>query len=195
MRKIKSEEDIEKARRRNNIILGLVMIFLLTASSLGYSLMSADLEKKNSVNENGYDFVRDGGYWKTEINGEVFAFSNLPSDLAGIDVELGISLNEYDGKVIYFVNSKEGLGRILGNIGGHILRYQEACLNLSGVGGQELATKECRSDLPVKDCSSNLIIFEEGNETRVYGQDNCVFIVGDDSRGSEAFLYKLIGIN
>ena len=35
----------------------------------------------------------------------------------------------------------------------------------------------CEGDFPVKDCDSNLIIFSGGNETKVYQNDNCVFVV------------------
>jgi len=187
MRRIKSAADVERTRRRNNIILGVVMIGLLTLSSLGYSLMSADSKRSNSVSENGFDFVRDGGMWKMRVEDRVFGFQNLPSEALDVDVNISGNLGMYNGNPVYFVNPGEGSGEILRNIGDYILRYQEACLNGSDV--------KCEGNLPVKDCSFNLIIFESGNESRVYGRDNCVFIVGDVLKGSDAFLYKILGVN
>jgi hypothetical protein len=212
MRKIKTMADIEKVRKRNNIILGIVMIALLVGSSLGYSLMGADRESEDTVEFGGFDFVRDGGMWKLSIGDEVFGFQNLPSEVSDVDVNISVELGMYNGQPLYFVNLGDGVNEILGNIGKYTLRYQESCLqeasllekleirdqNLDDLGdltsgalGDEAA---CEGDLPIKDCSSNLIVFEEGNSTRVYSEGNCVFITGDVLRGSDAFLYKLLDI-
>lgn len=163
------------------------MIGLLTLSSLGYSLMSADGKKSNSVSENGFDFVRSEGVWKMMVQDKVFGFQNLPSEVLDVDVNVSGNLGVYSGKPVYFINPGEGSGEILRNIGDYVLRYQEACLNGSDV--------KCNGDFPVKGCDSNLIIFREGNGSRVYSEDNCVFIVGDALRGSDAFLYKILGVS
>ena len=177
--------DAEKTRKKNSTILGVVMIALMVGSSLGYSLMSADGSSDNSVSEMGFDFVLDGGMWKLDIAGEVFGFQYLPSEVSSVDVDLSVQLGGYSGQPLYFVNPGEGVNEILINLDRYILRYQEACL------GNET---DCEGDLPVKDCSSNLVIFEEGNDTRVYEENNCVFISGDVVLGSDAFLYEVLGI-
>lgn len=228
MRKIKSMADIERVQRRNNIILGVFMIFLLTASSIGYSLMSADSEEANVVNEGGFDFVRESGMWKLVVGEDVFRFQNLPSEVGNVDVNTSAQFGQYSGQPLYFVNPGEGVSEILGNLGNYILRYQESCLQqdfvVDDLGNSSNLTLDeeengtrinadshglylenesivdsdvvvCAGDLPVKDCDSNLIVFEVGNETRVYSEGNCVFIVGDVVLGSDAFLYKLLGVN
>ncbi len=219
MRKIKTMADVERVRKRNNIILGVVMIALLVGSSLGYSLMSADGSEEDVVSEDGFDFVRDGGLWKLvldghdsgepAIGGDIFEFQYLPSEVEDVDVNLSIELGMYFGQPLYFINPGEGAGEILRNIGGYILRYQEACPGLEVRGqmsevedlgnvslGDNVSVGEvaCGVDLPAKDCDSNLIIFEIGNETRIYSEKNCVFIVGDVLRGSDAFLYRILGV-
>ena len=187
--------DVERARKKNNIILGVVMIVLLVGSSLGYSLMSADGGGKNSVSENGFDFVRDAGVWKLDIGGDVFGFKYLPSEVSDIDLNFSAQFGMYSGQPLYFVNPGEGVSEILANFDRYILRYQEVCFASNGMTSAGPANESvCEGDLPVKDCGSNLIVFEEGNETRVYGEDNCVFIVGDTLRGSDAFLYEVLGI-
>ncbi|MCK4649927.1 hypothetical protein KAT36_01715 [Candidatus Pacearchaeota archaeon] len=208
MRRIKSVVDKESVQRRNSMIMGVVMVGILVFASLGYSLMSADGEDENVVRELGFDFVRDGGLWKVEIAGGIFGFQYLPSEVDDIDVNLTKELGEYSGEVLYFVNPNEGVGEVLNNLGRYILRYQESCLQQdsgeSRVGGRgsddlgNLTSKGseyvCEGDLPVKDCSSNLIIFESGNETRVYGDGGCVHIVGDSIRGVDAFLYEVLNV-
>src|SRR5680860_174627 len=127
MRKIKTMADVERVQRRNNIILGIVMIVLLVGSSLGYSLMSADRESNNAVSEKGFDFVRDGGVWKLDIAGQVFGFQYLPSEVSDVEVNLSVQVGMYSGQPLYFVNPGEGVSEILANLDRYILRYQEAC--------------------------------------------------------------------
>jgi len=196
MRKIKTMTDAERVRRRNNIIFGVMMIGLLVFASLGYSLMSADVDGNSEVVEMGLEFVRVNGVWKTLIGESVFSFQYLPSEVRGVDVDVSVDFGDYSGKVLYFVDSNEGVGEVLRNIGGYVLRYQEACVD-DGV------ERDCGEDLPVKSCSDNLIIFasadkaqegQVGNETRVYGDGGCVYIIGDSVRGVDAFLYDVLGI-
>jgi len=184
--------DIERARRRNNIILGVVMIALLVGSTAGYSLMSADSENENVVEERGFQFVRDGGMWRLALSdSEFFSFQYLPSEVSEVDVNVSIEFGDYSGQPLYLVNPSEGAGEVLNVLGKYLLRYQEACF---GYGENSTNETVCEGDLPLKDCSSNLIIFEAGNETRVYGEENCVFIEGDFIRGVDAFLYKILGV-
>jgi len=210
--------DIERARRRNNLILGVIMIFLLVASTAGYSLMSGDREEESVVEEMGFEFVRDGGMWKLAFGStdghdsgepdEVFVFRYLPSEVGEIDVNVSVEFGDYAGEVLYFVNAGEGAGEVLTNLDRYILRYQESCLEPVAplvIDSEQLTVEDegnvseddfaCKGNFPVKDCGSNLVIFEAGNETRVYGDENCVFVEGDYIRGVDAFLYKILGVN
>ena len=189
LKKIRTREEVVKERRRNQIVVGGVLIFLMVVSTLGYSLMDGDNEIKNSVNEFGIDFVREGGFWKTQINGEVFGFQYLPSEIGNVSVSGNYDIEDYAGEVLYFVNANEGSSEILNNLGRYILRYQESCLRQDS---DKMTV--CEGDLPLKSCDDNLIIFESGNETMVWKNESCVFIVGDSVRGADAFLYKALKI-
>ena len=185
MRKIRTQAEIDKKKRKNQILVGGVMIGLLLLSIVGYSFASGDKDEDDSkVNENGVDFFRQNGLWVAEIDGRVFAFQNLPSEVSDIDVNVSISLGQYSGQPLYFVNPNEGVNEVLSNIGQRVLRYQEACLG----------NETCGDNLPVKDCGSNLIIFEVGNVTKVYQDENCIFVVGDSVKATDAFLYKVLQI-
>jgi len=187
MRRIQTKVDIKRKKQKNQILVGGVMIFLLLGSILGYSLMSGgknDDGGVSKVSENGIDFFKQSGLWVAEVNDGVFGFQNLPSEVSDINVNISISLDQYFGRPLYFVNSGEGISEILNNIGTKILRYQEACLE----------NMTCEGDLPIKSCDDNLIIFEYGNASEVYQNNNCIFIVGDSLRGTDAFLYKALQI-
>jgi hypothetical protein len=149
--------------------------------------MSSDSESSSSVSEMGLDFVRSDGLWKVLIDENVYGFQNLPSEVSNISVDTSVNLNDYSGKALYFVNPGQGASGILNNVR-NILRYQEAC---EASSDKDI---ECEGNLPVKDCSENLFVFRESNETEVYQDDNCIYIVGDSVKGTDAFLYKVLGV-
>ena len=186
MRKIETKEDAMRKRRKNQIIVGAVLVGLMIVSTLGYSLMNgaSNQDKSSQVTEGGYVFTREGNLWKTSIDGQTFRFQYLPSELENVPVEGNYELGAYYNQPVYFVNLSPGVSEILMNLQDYILRYQEACLNGT----------ECNENLPVKNCDSDLIIFINGNETKVYNKQNCVFIEGEPIMGADAFLYRLLKI-
>ena len=190
MRKIQTKAAMDRKKKKNQILVGAVMIGLLVVSTLGYSLMSSDEDGEDSkTNEFGIDFFKENGLWKIVLDGDVFVFQNLPSEVSDVDVNISSSLGMYSGQPLYFVNPNLGASEVLNNMGQYILRYQEACIDSESKGSL------CEGNLPVKDCSSNLIIFREGNETGVYQDENCIYIIGDGVKGADAFLYGLLNIN
>jgi hypothetical protein len=191
MRKIRSRVDVARSKRNNNVLIGVIMVLLLVVAPIGYSLFSRDGGgSENKVSEMGFDFIRDGGYWKVVVGGEIFGFQYLPSEVADVFVNGSYDFGMYVDKPLYIVGVNNGASEILGNLGGYVLRYQEACVS-EGVLSNET---NCGGDLPVKDCGSNLIVFESGNETMVWQNESCVYIVGDGVRGADAFLYKTLKI-
>ncbi len=184
MRKIRTKEQIEKGNKRKQLILGIVLIFLLVVSTAGFSWLSKEDETtKGVVTEKGFKFYEQNGFWLTQIGDKVFSFSYLPSEVENITIEGIYDLNNYTNQPLYFNKLEEGAIEILNNIKSYILRYQKACTN-----------EECKEDIPTKDCSNNFIIFEEGGSL-VYKKENCVYIVGEQKKGADAFLYKVLNIN
>ena len=196
MRRIRSRCDVARSKRNRNILIGVFMILLLVVAPIGYSLFSRDNGSvdENVANELGVDFFREGGYWKIVIDESVFGFQYLPSEVDYVSINGTYDFKDYVGEILYFVGANEGASEVLNNLGDYVLRYQEACIDNSS----------CVGDLPLKDCGSNLIIFEvgtpqqvpsmEGNDTMVWKNDGCIYIVGDSVRGADAFLYKALKI-
>jgi len=181
MRKIRTQAEIEKESRRNQMIIGGILIVLLVISTIGYGFLNKEDKKETSTEYNGVEFIKQNNGWHFEINGVDFLLQNLPQEVENISVSGGFNLQNYAEKTLYFAGdgSKE---EILYNLGKYIERYQDACL------------KECEKNLPVKNCSDNLIVFEQGEETKVWQDRNCVYISGDYIKASDAFLYKIFGI-
>jgi len=184
MKRIQTAQMKNRKTRRNNIILGIVLIALLVIAPIGYSFMNNDRRSGSKVNEKGSDFYKEGGLWKTNKDGQVFGFQYLPSEVTNVSVSGFYNLGGYVSQPLYFVNVNEAAPEILNNLQRYIMRYQEACLNES----------LCGEELPLKDCGSNVIIYEAGNDTKVYKNQSCVYLVGDAIRAADAFLYETLNI-
>jgi len=184
IRKIKTQEDLDREKRRNQIIIGSVMILLLVVSTAGYSLMSGDSNDKSFAEEEGFDFFRENNLWKVNVNSQIYGFQYLPSEVVNVSINGTYDISTYSGQPLYFVGNSPAIPEILNNLQRYVLRSQEACLNGTN----------CTGNLPVKGCDSNLIIFESGDETRVYKKENCVFVVGEHVRATDKFLYEALKI-
>ena len=186
MRKIRSRVDVARSKRNSNILIGVLMILLLVVAPIGYSLFSRDDGgvSDGEVSEMGFDFFWDGGYWRIDVGGQIFSFQYLPSEVVNVSVSGVYDFGDYANEVLYFVGANEGASEVLNNLDSYILRYQEACVD----------NESCVGDLPLKDCYDNLILFEFGNESLVWQNESCVYIVGDSVKGVDAFLYKSLKI-
>ncbi|MBT7660945.1 hypothetical protein HN604_02575 [archaeon] len=208
LEKIKTKDEQDKKRRKNQLIVGTIMIGLLVLSTAGFSLLSSDDSEEsdsayNSILENGYEFSNYQGQWALDYNGQEILFNYLPSEVGEVVIEGEFDINTYPGSTLYFVGSGGAAGNeVLNVLGSYASKYQGACLE----------GDSCEEDLPTKSCDSNLIIFEKGSvvvdesgvegpyenidlsETKVIKSDNCVFLGGDQLRSADAFLYKLLGV-
>ncbi len=189
--KIKTKTELEKQRKKNNIVLGVILISLMLFSSLGYAFFSGD-SNTSKKKYNNFNFIESNGLWATEVGNRVFYFTYLPQEVDNISIKGTYNLQDYSEKPIYFINTNEAIGEILRTLGDYVLRYQEACL--------ENCTNE---NIPQKTCEDNLIIFKDSQDlssssqeiaTEVYKDKNCIYITGDFIKASDAFLYKLLGI-
>lgn len=186
MRKIKTQEEINKTNKRNQFLVGSVLILLLVVATAGYSFLDKGGQNSDGdkVVENGLEFSRNGEMWNTVIDGVNLQFSYLPSEVENISVNGSYNFGDYASQVIYVSDYNEGAVEILSNLGNFFQRSQVACFNSS----------DCEEDVPVKTCDDNFIIFQEG-ENAVYKNKRCVFIVGDTRRAADAFIYKILEIN
>jgi len=190
MRKIRTQEEIDKKKKTNQLLIGGILILLMVVSTAGYSLISRDNNSSSggsggSEKYGNYTFFRDQGMWGVLLNGETYHFQYLPKEIENISVSGNLSVTQYSGKVLYLVNNNPASQDILIDFNKYFLRAQGACLNNS----------LCEGDLPVKTCDDNIIVFENpDNETRVWQDNNCVYISGDFLRGADAFLYKALRI-
>jgi len=195
MRRIITKEEKDKKTRRNQLIIGGILILIMIFSTVGYALSDrGDETEEDRIKYNGIDFIKDNsGYWNFEVQGKQFIILNNPENISRINFISTLNINSYSGKPLYFVGDiGEGSSEISRNLGDRfVLRIQQACLS----------KENCEGNFPVKNCSSdNLIIFREtsDNETEtIYQEENCVFIFSkyeNQSKYADKLLLKLLGI-
>jgi hypothetical protein len=183
MRRIETQGDIEKKRKRNNIILSVLMLVILVGSTVGYAFMYYTGSENNSqTGTTGNEKIRQvGSKWRVNVSGAEFQLSSSPESIANVSVENFISSGNYYGKTVYIdSNSNEITYEIASIVGKFAEKVQEGCLGA------------CERNLPEKNCSDYVIVWNRTREDRVYQKENCVFIDGS-IRSVDAFLYKLIG--
>jgi hypothetical protein len=190
MRKIQSQSEKDRKTRKNQIVIGVILISVMVFSVLGFGF-GGNQQENSKETYNGFDFFQENGFWVVELQGNRFYFNYLPRELENISTSGTFDIQDYVDKPLYFVNTQPGAAQIiLNNIGGVLLRYQEACVD----------GESCRNDdLPIKTCGENLIIFSEIDnassfEARVVKEDSCIYISGDYSKGANALIYDLLGI-
>jgi len=196
MRKIASKQDKEKRARKNQFIVGGVLIFIMLGSVFG--IIADSFGKKESVVKsvtyNGFEFVNQNGFWVSTIGSFQFVFNNNPEEIEfneSVNMSPNINpLNAYSGKPLY-VSSEDDSAKweIYRNLHPDsnqiVQRMQDACFD------------ECEGDLPIKTCEDNFIIIRESNESKIIQENNCVFIDGKKEnliKLVDKYLFKVLGI-
>jgi hypothetical protein len=198
MKRLTSKKDQAKKQRRNQLIVGFILIGVMVVSTFGIIVNSFGKNGNTGENPvyNGQEFIRQGGYWYTQIGSRTFSFIYNPYEVQesfNITTEDLSYLSSYEGKPLY-INSEDykSEGEIARNFNGVPLRIQRACLNDSALGA-----RNCSSELPIKDCSENIIIIREFPERKIYQEENCVFITGEKAdlvKLADEYLFKITGI-
>ncbi|MEK6832939.1 MAG: hypothetical protein AABY32_02735 [Nanoarchaeota archaeon] len=188
IRNIESKKEIEKKQRKNRIIIGGILIFIMLGSTFGIIVDSFGSNSEVEKTEyNGYKFVYENGFWTTTIGNYKFIFKYNPTQVEKIDSKLR-DLNSYSAVPVY-INSEDYVSEveIYRNLGNIVGRFQGACLEERG----------CEENWPIKDCSNNFIIIRKANESNIYQDENCVFIEGKEgnlTQLTDEFLFKIIGV-
>ncbi len=191
MKKIETKEQSEKRKKRNHLLIGIVMVGLMVLSTGGYAIMNNESNGNNFIKYNGIKFYNQNGYWLFIHNNQQFSTQYTPKDTEKISVPINFGLAKYNQAVVYFdTESGQPNNEIYKNIYPFILKTNMACLD----------NQTCNGDFPIKDCSNNIIIIREPskNETeRIYQEQNCIFIKAyenNQTKFADGFLFKLLGI-
>lgn len=197
MRKIVSKQEEAKRQKRNQLIVGVVMIFLLFFSVLGYSFQGRVTTTGNSdtgetITYNGLEFTEQNNFWIVDNGNVRFAFSYNPEETNSINTNVD-SWEKYQNKPLYiYSENKEAESEISRNLYGFVNKIEKACPE-----GQECGNQSGGEKMPVKTCEDNFIIIEESENENIKQQNNCVYITGNEEnliKTTDEFLFKIFGI-
>lgn len=191
MRKITSKQSEENRKKRNGLILGGILIFIMLFSVLGYSFLGGGKqESSQKIIYNGFEFEEQNGFWNTYLDKFIFTFKYNPKQIDVINAKLN-HLEEYLGKPLYIsLENNEAQMEIYRNLfyqNKIVQRMQSACL----------MGEKCDEEMPIKNCEENFIIIKEGEVGQLKQEENCVFIEGrreDLIKIVDEFLFNLIGV-
>ena len=191
MRKIISKQEEARKKKRNQLIVGFALIFIMLLSVLGYSFSGGN-KSTTKIEYNGFNFIKQDDFWILNMKNFNFIFKNNPNQVEKINSDLK-NLENYYGKPLYMYSKNyDAELEIYKNLFYYnqiVQRMQDACLE----GNQT----DCDETLPVKNCEDNFIIIRERNETKIIQENNCVFIEGKQeelTKITDEFLFKILGI-
>jgi hypothetical protein len=193
MKKILTREQEAKKTKRNQLLIGLILVGLMLLSTAGYAFTNneGDTTSNSKVDYKGITFVRNGDYWDFSLNGQSYMTQYNPEEVKDINFFTNLSLSDYSNKPLYFATDSGQLEMELAtNLKNSVLRLHSACIS----------NDNCENNLPIKDCSvDNVIIIKEAiNQTEsIYQNEKCIFITAEYSnltRYEDAFLFKVLKI-
>jgi hypothetical protein len=188
MRKIVSKEIEGKKRKRNQLIVGGILVAIMILSTVGYAFNRENSTEGKKIDYREIEFIQQNDYWLATIGGAQFAFRYNPQETEEINSFMTIGINNYAGKALYVSSDNfDAEVELYRNLDSIILRRQYACLD----------EKTCEQGYPVKTCQDNFIIIKEANSSSISQQENCVFIEGSGNETIklvDKFLYKILGL-
>src|SRR6056297_927632 len=137
MKRLTSKQEEKRKQKRNQILVGIILIGVLVVSVFGIFINSFGQNKNNEIiSYKNYDFIKQNDLWYTQIGEKQFVFLYNPLKIqkflknsSEIKIQGKIkSLNSYLDKPLYVYsedyNSKSEIYR---NFYGKVLRMQDAC--------------------------------------------------------------------
>ena len=199
MKKIRTKYSEAKKQKRNQMIVGIVLIFVMFGSVFGVIVGSFGQNKDNSnIKYNNIKFVEQNDFWFANKGGLNFVFKNNPNQVEKIDVELNY-FNSYENKPLYIYSedymAELEVSRNFFYQNQIVQRVQSACLDEEADIFN--LTSTCETNSPIKNCEDNFIIIRESNETKIMQNENCVFIQGKKEnliKITDEFLFNVFGI-
>ncbi|HTZ42070.1 MAG TPA: hypothetical protein VMC07_02585 [Candidatus Omnitrophota bacterium] len=192
MRRIVSKFEEEKKSKRNQFIIGGILMFIMIISTLGYAFQSQLFDNTGSsvqsIIYNGINFTSQNGFWTANYAGQQLIFANLPTQIPESDLSnLTKRLSDFSNKSLYIYSEDSGSeSEIRINLAPFAKDINNACPE--GI--------QCNQDFPVKNCDDNFIIILAGNES-VSQEKNCIFIYGQTDNlinTVDNVLFRILGI-
>ena len=192
----------EKSRNWSKTAMGIFIILIMVASSVGYVFFYRNPESnaESSIEYNGLKFIPQAGGWQLLNAYGTSLLTHLPKDVLSIECQCeGLTAENLRAQKIYFIalsnEEKRAAQEFIANLPLYA-SIQAACLP------EQESREEC-IDLPLKYCNDvsqgvRVAIFTESYKTGVKFNNGCLIIEGNASSGlikaSDRAFYEALGI-
>lgn len=188
LKKIETKEAKRKKEKRRNLLVAIAMIVILMGSAFGIALSSFGTEVQPDVeNYKGFNLTKTGSYYVLTIQNVGFSFLTDPRTLTDLDVEVNLqkSLTEYVSEELFLYSTNpSSTSEIKRNFGLFTTSIKELCQG-----------ETC--DEKLINCSKNTIVIKGAQENKIYEDDNCTYIVGNENdllELTDEFILQSIGL-
>lgn len=186
MRKIISKYEEDKKKRRNQFIVGGVLMLVMLVSVLGYAFQGQAINPTGSSNSNstttynGITFTNQNGFWTTVYNNQNLLFTYNPSLISSDLTNLTKTINDFTGKPLYIYSDDSNAES---EISMNLAKFAKGIYPIQALIG--------------KDCSNNEIIIQNSSISSVSQEQNCIIITGEGQdliATTDNVMFKLFGI-
>lgn len=198
MRKLSSKKDGKQKQKRNQLLIGGLLILVMMASTFGIlsNSFGKNAGSETEINYKGQEFQFANNLWYTSIGNLQFAIKTNPLNILEISEQVNY-LNSYSGKPLYvYSENYESKMEVYRNFYSIAERMQDACPDL-GNSSVDVGKLSCENEWPLKNCENNLIIIKKGEEEKIIQEDNCLIIVGKNENLmmlTDGAILKIIGV-
>ncbi len=199
MRKIISKYEADRKRKRNQLIVGGVLIGVMFLSVLGYAFQNNGILGGNTNNNitqtvtyNNIDFNNQNGFWIVNSGNNRLVFTYNPTEINGSNITVGTTIKDVSGKplLLYTNGNLNAESEIKLNLKNFASSISSACP--PGI----LCNDSSGQIIPTGSCDSNFIIIQNGTQS-VSQVKNCIYISGqgeDLIKEIDNVLFKILGI-
>ena len=164
----------------SKIVLTVFIAFIMITSVVGFIWnYGSDEENYNVLEYGDYEFKNINGKYILDVNENQYVFDNSPYEINNLNFDdFALSSNKY-----YFIFNPEEKDLNLE----YSIQKLYLVLNSLGVKVQLACSKEegCDDDVPIKDCNDHAFYFKKTGNAKVYKDNNCVVIEGDNEEISK----------
>ncbi len=208
MRPLETKKGKEGKKKKNQMIIGLFIAFLMIFSVVGYALLSGyQGQEQGQETYNDHIFTKTQEGWKTQVSIENQAFiittAYLPQELENISMQGTPLLDSFRFKTLYIIandaSERQAASSFYTNLNKIALRIQLACSE------EESETEFClENELPIKSCNdatfeTTIIEIKESEteEASITYKNNCIIIEGKGNelvKAAEKTIFVVFGI-
>ena len=158
-------------------LIVIFIIVIMISSAIGFVYINPDANQNaNAINYKGFDFtLTSSGKYIVNIEGKEFIFDYLPDEIKDIEMpDFSLASDKYY-LITNPLDKNENIDYSLNKIG-----YTLNLLGIRAVLACDIE-QECDPNMPIKDCSNDAFYFKKSNVNKVYLQDKCLVIEGDET--------------